>query len=33
MKKVGYLMTKKELVKVYVNKYLIEDKMTNRDTA
>ena len=33
MEKVRYLMTKKELVRVYVIKSLIEDKMTSRDAA
>jgi len=33
MEKVRYLMTKKELVRVYVIKSLIEDKMTTRDAA
>jgi len=33
MEKVRYLMTKKELARVYVIKSLIEDKMTSRDAA
>ena len=33
MEKVRYLMTKKELVRVYVIKSLIEDKMASRDAA
>ena len=33
MEKVRYLMTKKELVRVYVIKSLIDDKMTSRDAA
>ena len=33
MEKVRYLMTKKELTRVYVIKSLIEDKMTSRDAA
>ena len=33
MEKVRYLMTKKELVKVYVIKSLIDDKMTSRAAA
>jgi len=33
MKKVRYLMTKKELVRVHIIKSLIEDKMTSKDAA
>ena len=33
MEKMVYLMIKKELVRVYVIKSLIEDKMTIRDAA
>jgi len=33
MEKVRYLMTKKELVRVYVIKSLVEDKMTSREAA
>lgn len=33
MEKVRYLMTKKELVRVYVIKSLVDDKMTSRDAA
>ena len=33
MEKVRYLMTKKELVRIYVIKSLIDDKMTSRDAA
>lgn len=33
MKKVRYLITKKDFVKIYVIKSLIKDKMAGRDTA
>jgi transposase len=33
MEKVRYLMTKKELVRVFVIKSLVDDKMTSRDAA
>jgi len=33
MEKVRYLMTKKELVRVYVIKSLIKDKIIGRDAA